>query len=169
MQVPNGLEEELELFIEASDDDAGNFVLSQRDFVKSFLEYHYGLVETQQGGDERSVLCWHERKDPAKVSKGDSFFYAFIGKAYLVVEVPCGFADEVSTEALLEHVAMWGRGRRGSAHTFRNVVSVILLEEYPEYAVAMMDQLISDARQFEADNSGLELPENLFPLRQSAY
>ena len=162
MHDADGLEDDVELFIEEiNDEDPG-------DFVKSFLERHYGLLETPQDSNESSVLCWYQRKDPAKVSKGDSFFYAFIGGTFLVLEVPCGFADELSADALLEHVAMWGRGRRGSAHTFKNVVSVLLLEEYPEYAIAMIDQLISDAREFEAATSGLELPANLFPLRHSA-
>lgn len=166
---PDGPDDDVELFIEEIDDeDLGDFIIPQHEFVKNFLERHYGLVETPQGSNESSVLCWYERKDPAKVSKGDSFFYAFIGSTFLVLDVPCGFADEVNADALLDHVAMWGRGRRGAANTFKNVVSVLLLEQHPEYAIAMIDQLISDAREFEAFTSGLELPANLFPLRQSA-
>lgn len=159
-------EDELNLIIEGEDGEDGfPRAQSRLEFIREFLEQHYGLVEVEQGRPENFLICWYQRKEPTKVSKGDKFFYAFVGKAYLVIEVPCAFLDEVSGDDLLSYTAMWGRGQRGQARTFQNVVSVILVEEHPEYALTMMDQLIETARAFEASVTGVELPPKLLPSR----
>ncbi len=162
--------DELEILIEQIDPDRpGELpVLSARQHVFEFLEQHYGPVEIERGQNDNFLVCWYRRQVPEKPSKGDAFFYAFAGKSYLVIEVPCGFVDEVEADSLLQFTAVWGRGRRGQAHTFKNVVSTILVEEYPEHALVMIDQLIEAARTFEAEIAGIDLPENLFPMRKSA-
>lgn len=157
------LEEESDEF---DGDDPSVAVLSIRDYAIEFLEEHYGPVEREETRGEGFFLCWYRKQKPNSVTKGDAFFYVFVGKSFLVVEVPCAFEDEVEAKSFLEFTSIWGRGKRGQAHTFKNVVSLVLLEEYPDYALGMIDQLVKDAREFEASQLGVELPPNLLPLRK---
>lgn len=166
MAIEDYSEDELNLVIEGEDDEGSLFRTKSRlEFIVEFLEKNYGKVEVEQGRGDNFFVCWYHRKDPQEVSKGDKFFYAFAGKAYLVIEVPCAFLDEVSGDDLLSFSALWGRGQRGKARTFQNVVSVILVEEHPEYALTMIDQLIETAVAFEAKVTGIDPPQNLFLAR----
>lgn len=138
---------------------------SPRDRSVAFLEERYGPVEVEQGRGENFLLCWYERRDQSSASGEDRFFYVFVGKSYLVVEVPCAGADDVGPDDFLEFVSLWGRGRRGRANVFKNVVPQVLVESHAKYAESVIDQIIGDARTFEAQLYNLALPQNLFPNR----
>ena len=147
------------------EDDFELPVLSRRQFIIDFLEDHYGQVEIDKNRGENFLICWYQREDPGKVAAGDAMFYAFVGKSYLVIEVPCSLVDEVTPDDFLDFVSVWGRGRCGQANVLKNVVSTMLVEDHPDFALAMIDQLVEAARVYEAEVSGLEVPSPLFPQR----
>lgn len=129
-----------------------------------FIRARYGVVEQQDIGPGFFV-CWTEKAHPNTITKGDKFFYFFVGKLFLTVEAPCGFADEIEIEDIL-HRDLWGKGRRGSAYVLKNTIPHVVLEEFPLYAQATIDLMVQHARELEASYSGQEVPENLFPLRE---
>ena len=131
--------------------------------VLDFLRTRYGVVESQDIGP-RFFLCWTEKADPEKITRGDKFFYFFLGKLFLSVEVPCGFADEIDVEDILPR-DIFGKGRRGSAYVMKNTIPNVVVEEFPHIAEVTIDLMVRYARELEASYSGEEVPENLFPLR----
>jgi len=162
----DGTEEFTEVEFDFADEDDSELpVLSRRQFIIDFLEDHYGQVEIDNNRGENFLTCWYQRQDPNKVTAGDAMFYAFLGKSYLVIEVPCSLVNEVTPDDFLDFVSLWGRGRRGQGNVLKNVVSTMLVEDHPDYALAMIDQLVEAARVYEAKVADLEVPSPLFPQR----
>lgn len=156
-----GFKQEASEYYDFGFDDAAK----HRQRVLDFLTHNYGPVEPQ--GDEESnfFVCRYQKKEPNSSTQRNFFFYGFLGKEFLEIQVPCALVDEVSAEDFLEFPSLWGRGRRGQALTLRNTVSTQLVEKHEVHALVMIDQLILDARNYEAELAGLEPPTDLFSDR----
>ena len=148
-----------------------------RQAILDFVAENYGHIDywgqddgSQDGGsqdDSSMFLCWYDKKLPDTVSNGDKFFYVFASKTFLEISVPCAFFDEAELQSFLEHISIWGRGKMGQAFTLRNNFPTLFVEQHPDRAIVMIDQLIKAARTYEAKNSGEELPTNIFPNRRA--